>query len=176
MFAHLAPVACLPSAIGDAFLPRARLLCGVLLLVGLLLLLVVDVVVWLVLVVVLLLHIMAQGLCGHVLVVDVLAVSPIVVVVVHGALDRHGLGAAVVVLRRLRAKVLGVFRLTLARALPLASRLLAGGACYSSNNKTPGQRLDPATILRGDGTKAHAAQHKATRRLILALPTKSLNY
>jgi len=119
MFAHLAPVACLPSAIGDAFLPRARLLCGVLLLVGLLLLLVMDVVVLLVLLVVVL-HIMAQGLCGHVLVVDVLAVSPIVVVVVHGALDRHGLGAAVVVLRRLRAKVLGVFRLTLARA---ASRL-----------------------------------------------------
>jgi hypothetical protein len=90
---HLAPVACLSSTARQALFPRARTLAGGVLRV------VVDV------------QVVARGLGRHVMVGAVLAV---VVVVVHGALHRHG--AVVVVVRRL-ARVLGgglgVFRLTL---------------------------------------------------------------
>jgi hypothetical protein len=109
---HLAPVACLPSAARQALLPRARTLAGVLRVV-------VDV------------QVVARGLGRHVMMGAVLAV---VVVVVHGALHRHG--AVVVVLRRLAGGlaglgVLGVFRLTLRdggwrMATPLIKRLSRG--------------------------------------------------
>jgi hypothetical protein len=103
---HLAPVACLSRAIRDALLPGARLL-----LCRMLLLLLLLVVVLLLVIVLVLLQVVARGLDGRHVVVE-LATPTAVVVVVHGSLDRHGGSADVVVLRRSCAKVLGVFRLT----------------------------------------------------------------
>jgi hypothetical protein len=104
---HLAPVACLSRAIRDALLPGARLLlCRMLLL-----LLLVVVLLLLLVIVLVLLQVVARGLDGRHVVVE-LATPTAVVVVVHGSLDRHGGSADVVVLRRSCAKVLGVFRLT----------------------------------------------------------------
>jgi len=85
VFTHLAPVACLPSAVRDALLPRARLL-----LCRMLVLLVMRVVVLVLLLVLLvLLQVVARGLhCRHMRVE--LAIPTAIVVVVHGSLDRHG--------------------------------------------------------------------------------------
>ena len=70
------------------------------------------VVVLLLVIVLVLLQVVARGLHRRHMVVDLAIPTAVVVVVVHGSLDRHGGSADVVVLRRSCAKVLGVFRLT----------------------------------------------------------------